>query len=152
MENDKSIDALNKLIEINNDRIEGYNTASKETEETDLKSLFDQLAETSVECRADLIEEVVSLGGTPVEGTKISGKFFRVWMDVKAAITGRDRKAIFNSCEFGEDAALNTYKEVLENESGELTPAQLAMVLEQYELIRADHDSVKALRDSLVES
>ena len=151
MENDKSIDALNKLIEINNDRIEGYTTASKETDEGDLKSLFDQLAETSEECRADLIEEVVSLGGEPVQGTKISGKFFRAWMDVKAAITGKDRKAIFSSCEFGEDVAVNTYKKVLENESGELSPAQLAMVFEQYELIRADHDTVRALRDSLVE-
>jgi uncharacterized protein (TIGR02284 family) len=152
MENDKSIDVLNRLIKINNDRIEGYNTAANETDETDLKTLFDQLANTSEECRADLIEEVVSLGGEPVEGTKISGKFFRAWMDVKAAITGRDRKAIFSSCEFGEDVAVNTYKKVLENESDVLTPTQLAMVNEQYEMIRADHDSVKALRDSLVES
>ena len=33
MENEKTIGALNKLIEINNDRIEGYETASKETKE-----------------------------------------------------------------------------------------------------------------------
>ena len=32
MEDKKSINVLNKLIEINNDRIEGYETASKETE------------------------------------------------------------------------------------------------------------------------
>lgn len=152
MEKDKTIDALNTLIEINNDRIEGYKTASEETDETDLKTLFDQLAETSEECRADLIEEVVSLGGTPAEGTKLSGKFFRAWMDVKAAITGKDRKAIFDSCEYGEDVAVNTYKKVLDNESGVLTPSQLALVFEQYEVIRADHDTVKALRDSLVES
>jgi hypothetical protein len=32
--------------------------------------------------------------GTPEEGTRITGKFFRVWMDVKAALTNKDRKAI----------------------------------------------------------
>jgi hypothetical protein len=31
---------LNTLIIINNDRIEGYETAAKETEEQDLKVLF----------------------------------------------------------------------------------------------------------------
>jgi len=152
MENQKSIDVLNTLIEINNDRIEGYETASKETDEADLKSLFAQLAQTSQECRAELADEVEDLDGTPVEGTKVSGKFFRAWMDVKAALTGKDRKAILNSCEYGEDVAVNTYKKVLENDTNELTPDQVTIVEEQYVMIKADHDTVKSLRDSLVEA
>jgi len=152
MEEKKSIDVLNKLVEINNDRIEGYETASKETQETDLKTLFSQLAQTSQDCRAELVDEVNQLGGEPVEGTTASGKFFRAWMDVKSALTGQDRKAILNSCEYGEDVAVDTYKKVLENNAEDLTEDQLAMVEEQYNLIKADHDLVKSLRDSLVES
>jgi uncharacterized protein (TIGR02284 family) len=156
MENQKSIDALNTLIEINNDRIEGYETASKETDEADLKSLFAQLAQTSYTCKSELVAEVEALGGEPIEGTKVSGKFFRVWMDVKAALTGKDRKAILNSCEYGEDAAVDTYKKVLENhvknDEEELTSDQIAMIEEQYELIKADHDTVRSLRDALVEA
>ncbi len=152
MEDKKSIDVLNKLIEINNDRIEGYETASKETEETELKTLFTQLAQTSQECNGELIDEVNQLGGDPVEGTKTSGKFFRAWMDVKSALTGKDRKAILNSCEYGEDVAVNTYKKVLENNTDDLTEDQLAMVEEQHDMIKADHDMVKSLRDSLVET
>lgn len=152
MENQKSINVLNKLIEINNDRIEGYETASKETEETDLKALFAQLAQTSQDCREELVDEVEELGGTPVEGTKVSGKFFRVWMDVKAALTGKDRKTILNSCEYGEDVAVDTYKKVLENDTDELTPDQVTIVEEQYVMLKTDHDTVKSLRDSLVEA
>jgi uncharacterized protein (TIGR02284 family) len=152
MENQKTIDALNTLIEINNDRIEGYETASKETDEAELKSLFAQLAQTSHECKGELAAEVHALGGTPEEGTKVSGKFFRAWMDVKAALTGKDRKAILDSCEYGEDHAVDTYKEVLEDEAHVLTSDQIAMVEEQYTLIKADHDTVKSLRDSLVEA
>lgn len=152
MENQKSIDVLNTLIEINNDRIEGYETASKETEETDLKTLFAQLAQTSQDCREELVDEVEELGGTAVEGTKVTGKFFRVWMDVKAALTGKDRKAILNSCEYGEDVAVDTYKKVLENDTEELTPDQVTIVEEQYVLLKADHDTIKSLRDSLVEA
>lgn len=152
MDNKNSIEVLNKLLEINNDRIEGYETASKETDETDLKRLFAQFASTSRECKAELTFEVERLGGMPVEGTKTTGKFFRAWMDVKAALTGKDRKLILNSCEYGEDVAVNTYKKVLENDTEDLTADQISLIEEQYVLIKADHDKVRALRDSLVES
>ena len=145
MENEKTIDVLNKLITINNDRIEGYDTAAKETEEQDLKTLFAQFTATSQQCNADLIDEVIKLGGKPAEGTKTTGKFFRVWMDVKAAITGKDRKAILNSCEYGEDVAKDTYEKVLENDSAHLNSAQQTMVKAQHTLLKADHDKVKTM-------
>ena len=151
MNNEKSIDVLNTLIEINNDRIEGYETASKETDESDLKNLFSSLIATSEKCKAELTEEVERLGGEATEGTKISGKFFRVWMDVKAALTGKDRKAILDSCEYGEDKAVDTYEKVLKNDDEDLGVEQRSMIAAQYELIKADHDNVKSLRDTLVE-
>ena len=152
MENKKAIDALNALVEINNDRIEGYETATKETNEPDLKVLFTKLAETSQDCRIELEREVELLGGTPAKGTKVSGKFFRAWMDVKAAITGKDRKAILESCEYGEDHALKTYESVLEDDSEHLNGEQISLIESQYDVLKADHDAVRALRDSLVES
>ena len=151
MDNKKTVDVLNTLIEINNDRIEGYETASKETEDGDLKSMFSSLIETSAECREELTEEVERLGGTPIEGTKISGKFFRTWMDVKAALTGKDNKAILNSCEYGEDVALETYDKALKNDYEHLGIEQRNMIEAQRELLRADRDEIKELRDQLVE-
>ncbi|HMG16267.1 MAG TPA: DUF2383 domain-containing protein, partial [Saprospiraceae bacterium] len=93
MENDKSIDVLNSVLEINNDRIAGYETALKETEDSDLKTVFLQFIQTSNRCKSELISEIARISGTPIEGTKTSGKIFRIWMDFKAAITGKDRKA-----------------------------------------------------------
>ena len=150
MDKEKTIDALNKLVEINNDRIEGYETASKETDEQDLKSLFSQFAQTSYKCKQELTSEIYKLGGNPTEGTKITGKFFRVWMDVKTALTGKDRKAILNSCEYGEDQAIETYENVLEEEREHLSLAQQSMISTQYTLIKSDHYRVKSMRDSMV--
>lgn len=149
MDNQKAIDVLNKLAEINNDRIEGYETASKEAEEADLINLFNQLSVTSQKCKAELSSEVIKLGGKPEEGTKMSGKFFRAWMDVKAAITGKDRKSILNSCEFGEDEAVKTYEDVLENDVDKLSLEHKMLVEKQYGFIKADHDRIKKLRDSI---
>jgi len=148
MENSKNISALNKLIEINNDRIEGYETASKETKDTDLKMLFGELATTSQKNVSELRAEVKNLGGEPEEGTRATGKFFRAWMDVKAALTGNDRHAILDSCEFGEDKALETYESVLEKATSDLTAEQTQLVSQQQTTLRADHDRVKALRDA----
>ncbi|HQW46470.1 MAG: PA2169 family four-helix-bundle protein [Bacteroidetes bacterium] len=150
MENNKTIEVLNSLITINNERIEGYETASKESKEQDLKSLFTDFTSTSQKCKQELVIEVTKLGGKIAEGTMISGKFFRVWMDVKAALTGNDRKAILDSCEYGEDTAVNAYNEVLKNNLNDITTEQQSMIRAQYHLIVADHNKVKSLRDALV--
>ena len=147
MENEKTIAVLNTLITINNDRIEGYETASKETEEQDLKTLFAQFSSTSQKCKHELMNEVSKLGGTAAEGTLTIGKFFRVWMDVKAALTGKDRKAILNSCEYGEDQAKDTYEKALENDKENLSMEQQTMIKAQHSLLKADHDKVKSMRN-----
>lgn len=150
MNKGKTIEALNTLIEINNDRMEGYETASNETNDGYLKNLFFQLSQTSRKCKAELDSEVLKLGGIPIAGTKMSDKFFRVWKDVIAALTGNDRMLILNSCEFGEDIAIGTYNNVLKNSSYCITSEQQDILNTHYLLIKADHDRVIILRNMFV--
>jgi uncharacterized protein (TIGR02284 family) len=149
LQNEETIEILNSLVTINNDRIEGYETALKETEEMELKSLFGRFISTSKLNRQELIREVNVLGGTESTGTKISGKFFRVWMDLKAALTGKDRKAILDSCEFGEEKARDVYKEVLDDKMNQLSEKLVSMINAQKQLLQADRLQVKIMVDSL---
>ncbi|AWA30342.1 hypothetical protein HYN48_09720 [Flavobacterium magnum] len=148
MENTKTISVLNELIEINNDRVEGYETASKETKDSDLQALFATLQSTSQANLTELRQEVTRLGGKPEEGTRVTGKFFRAWMEVKAALTGNDRQSVLNSCEFGEDKALETYEHVLTNHTADLSADQIAMIRKQQAALQGEHDKVRALRDA----
>jgi uncharacterized protein (TIGR02284 family) len=148
MKKEKTVDALNKLVEINNDRIAGYETAAKETDAHDLRVMFGQFAQKSRKWREELSSEVIGLGGTPEEGTKTTGKLYRVWMDVKAALSSKDRKAILSSCEFGEDTALKAYEDVLKNDREHLNAAQFGLVNTQMSLLKEDHDRVKSMRDA----
>lgn len=150
MEKEKTIDVLNTLITINNDRIEGYETASNETTEQDLKILFEQFTRTSLKCKQELVNEVNKLGGTTSEGTKITGKFFRVWMDVKAALTGNNRKFILDSCAYGESEAVDTYEDVLKNDFEYLNTEQQRMISTQLDLIKADHETVRSMQEDLM--
>lgn len=148
MENNKAIEVLNSLLVINNDRIEGYQKATEETEDGSLKSLFGEFTATSQKCRRDLVEEISILGGTPTDSTRMDGKLFRVWMEVKAALTGDDRKAILNSCEEGEEKAVETYQDVIDDDMSHLSEQQQLMVMKQKSLIETDYNKVKSMADT----
>lgn len=145
-QNEKIAEVINSLIQINNDRIEGYERAAKETEDADLKVLFSGMMARSQAFKSQLSIEVFKYGGKPTETTTTLGKAYRAWMDFKAAITGKERKAILDSCVFGEDAALETYSDAIMN-SEHLPVYILQLFNEQKEKLQEDHNKVKFLRD-----
>jgi uncharacterized protein (TIGR02284 family) len=144
----ETIEVLNDLVTINNDRIVGYERALEETkpEDTDLKALFTSMIDESRKIRIDLAGEVQALGGEFEAGTTASGKLYRAWMDVKAVFTGHDRHAVLSNCERGEDAAQSAYKDALADNN---VPNYIRTMLEaQKSILRASHDRIKALRDA----
>jgi uncharacterized protein (TIGR02284 family) len=141
-----AIEALNTLIEINHDRIEGYRTAAEETDVADLSEFFLQFSATSQKCNKELTEEVTRLGGTPLEGTRMTGKLHRVWMDFKALLTGKSRDSILSSCEFGDQTAIETYDSVLKDSSEDLGFVQQEMLRTQRAMIQSDYNRVKNMR------
>lgn len=146
-DNKKVIEVLNDLIQINNDRVTGYERALKELkdENSDLRVLFEGYIDQSRNIRNQLGTEVQTLHGKMDDGTTASGKIYRAWMDVKAAFTGKDRQTVLENCEFGEDAAQKAYKSALNTEG---LPAYLSQLIsKQQEELKKAHDEVKALRD-----
>ena len=144
----QSSPAVNELIVINNDRCEGYKTAANETKDSDLKSLFLEFSRQSEGFAQELRRYVPSGSDQPErDETKASGKLYRVWMDFKAAVTAKDRKAILSSCEYGEDVAKKHYEDVLSNPQG-LASEALDLIRKQSAEIKKGHDTIKSLRDS----
>lgn len=145
MDNDKSINLLNTLVVINQERMKGYETAEKETESEELKALFSQCKYISKENKLVLSKEVNKLGGIPDENAKITGNFYRIWMDIKSAVTGHDRQTILESCDYGEKVAADYYKEVLSNNIDEISNEQRMMLNAQLTLLNANHYTIKGL-------
>ncbi|KAA0992909.1 ferritin-like domain-containing protein [Dyadobacter aurulentus] len=147
-QNSEIVEVLNDLILINNDRIEGYKKASDETDasDTDLKSLFSNLADHSRQNVSELTTEVNALGGEPATGTMVSGKIYRAWMDIKSAFTSENRQTALENSEFGEDAAQKAYESALKSDA--LTPDLRSLITKQKATLRSGHDTVKRLRDA----
>ncbi len=148
MEREKVIGILNDLIRINHDRVVGYEKGVDElkAEDADLKTLFQRYITESRQYGQELTQEVNRLGGNPADGTTNSGKIYRVWMDLKAVVTGHDRKTVLDNCEFGEDAAQKAYDTAL-NSDVELEPSIRDLIVRQKAALKVGHDEVKRLRD-----
>ena len=145
---EKLTNILNDLIRINHDRVTGYEKAIEELKDgdADLKTLFQRYTMESRQYAQELTQEVKRLGGDPAEGTTNSGKIYRVWMDLKAAISGKDRKTILENCEFGEDAAQKAYDLAL-NADVDFESSIRDLVVRQKATLKVGHDEVKRLRD-----
>ena len=143
---ENSMEVLTDLIKINNDRVEGYEKAAKETkdEDADLRALFESMAAESRRFVRELEDHVDQWDHEDSNDTTFKGKIYRAWMDVKATFSGHDRKSILAACEFGEDAAQKAYAEALEDD---LSPDIRKMVSNQKNDLKFSHDRIRDLRD-----
>jgi uncharacterized protein (TIGR02284 family) len=148
MQNTKeTIEVLNDLMQINNDRILGYEKALKELkpEDQDLKALFATMITESHRIKIALATELQTMGAEVEQGTTTSGKIYRAWMDLKSIFTGHDRHAILSNCESGEDATQAAYRTALQHDG---LPSYIReMLVAQRDDLKASHDEIRALRD-----
>jgi uncharacterized protein (TIGR02284 family) len=68
-------------------------------------------------------------------------------MDVKAIFTGKDRQAILENCEFGEDAAQKAYKAALASDA-EISSETRQLITDQQASLKTAHDLIKKYRDA----
>ncbi|MBP8067745.1 MAG: DUF2383 domain-containing protein, partial [Pedobacter sp.] len=77
----ENAEILNDLVQINNDRVAGYEKAIAELkfEDADLKTLFVKMIGESHTHKMALATEVQALGEEIETGTTNSGKIYRAW-------------------------------------------------------------------------
>ncbi|CAN5523034.1 PA2169 family four-helix-bundle protein [soil metagenome] len=143
--NDTVISKLNGLIQTCRDGQEGFKDAAEGVNRSDLKTTFYEFSQQRAEFTGVLQELVRSLGGDPENGGSISGAIHRGWIDIKAAVTGKDEEAILNECERGEDYAKEAYFDATQT----ALPAPIADVVgQQYQAVLAAHNRIKGLRNA----
>lgn len=143
------IKVIRSLITMNNDRIQGYETAARATHEFELKALFAEFILTSRKCNNQLVAEVESLKDATTKKQSTSGRFFRTWTDVKAALALKNRSSILKSCAFGEQQTKDKYSAASKDEMGILSVQQQLMLTTQISLLKVDQDHIKAMRIGL---
>jgi uncharacterized protein (TIGR02284 family) len=138
---------LNTLTATLIDSVEGYRDAAENTESGRFQELFRQMANDRSTCVEDLRAEVRRLGGEAEDEQSTMGSLHQRWLDLKAAITGRDDKAIINEVERGEDYLKAKFETALK--SDDLAGESRAVVERAYQSVREGHDKVSALKHGM---
>src|SRR2546430_7163042 len=141
------IPTLNALISTLIDSINGYEDAASHSEAGRLQQMFRERANERQRAVEELRTEVRRLGGEPETGGSFMGKTHQAWLDLKAAITGRDEKAIVNEVERGEDYLKSTWQSALQ--SGKLYGPTHDLVERCYQSIKAGHDQMSQLKHGM---
>jgi len=143
---------INRLIEINNDRIEGYETAIAllpNKEAFGIRQFDEKLREKSLAFKNELAPLVVQSGGEPTENTRDSGKLFRAWMTLKSTLSSHTVASIFDSCDQGEQAFSEVYRHALEDSTG--APLDLVTIIErQSNLQQETYNKFKEWKDNSI--
>ena len=144
MTNDEIISTLNDLIETSKDGEYGFKTCAEDVKDLELKQVFTAAAQRCAEGANELQEQVRLLGGDPDKHSSVAGTLHRVWVDIKAAITGKDEQGVLEECERGEDVAKKAY----ENALAKGLPDNIRSIVQrQYQGVVENHDRVRDLRN-----
>tara|TARA_R110000765_G_scaffold36902_5_gene82091 strand:- start:2313 stop:2762 length:450 start_codon:yes stop_codon:yes gene_type:complete len=136
---------LNDLLEKTYDAEKGFKKAAENTEHKQLKSFFENKAKQRYDFGHELKAEISSLGQNIDKGDSITGKAHRAWMDVKALFSLDSAEAMLAEAIRGEKAAVEEYKEVLEDTS---LPTTTASILRgQKEAIENGLANIRMLED-----
>jgi uncharacterized protein (TIGR02284 family) len=141
------ISTLNTLIATTIDSITGYEDAAAQSEAGRFQQLFRDRANERQQIVEDLRSEVRRLGGNPEDDGSFMGKTHQRFLDLKAAITGRDEKAIINEVERGEDYLKEKFETALNSE--DLSGECRAVVERAYQSVRSGHDQMSQLKHGL---
>ncbi len=138
------IDTLNDLIEICKDGEYGFRNSAEHARSPELRTLLERRSADCALAAEQLAQRVLAASGRPETGGTASGALHRGWVAVRGQLAGYSDLAILESCERGEDIALDRYRDAL---AADLPPADRDLVALQFEAIKRNHEQIRALRN-----
>jgi uncharacterized protein (TIGR02284 family) len=102
---------LNDMIEVLNDGQKFYREASVEVKSSDLKTLFNRMANTKQAIANDLRTAVVASGTKPAEGGTFAGTLRKAYAEARTKLSSDKDYEYVAQLEQFEDRILNAFKD-----------------------------------------
>lgn len=145
--NNPTVSTLNDLLQITNDRIEGFNKVEDKVWEKypNLKSDYTNMVDQSQKMRLELKSLISERNGDADDSTTVAGGLHRTWIDVKNAFSSDNAESTLENVTFGENAAIEAYEKALD--SGDLCPESSRVVQDQLHSLKASYQKFKNLEN-----
>ena len=147
MDTDAQVGVLETLTTTLIDSINGYEDAAENSEDSRFQQIFREHARDRREVVQSLQSEIRRLGGDPPNDGSLMGKTHQTWLDLKAAVTGRDDERVINSVEAGEDYLKEKFEAALN--SDELSGESRQAVEVAYQSVRSGHDQISRIKHQM---
>ena len=147
MDNDAQVGVLETLTTTLIDSVNGYTDAAENSENRQFQQLFRENAGERRQVVQSLQNEIRRLGGDPPDDGSFMGSTHQTWLDLKAAITGRDDQRVINSVEAGEDYLKEKFETALN--SDELSGECRQIVEQAYQSVRSGHDQISRIKHQM---
>lgn len=146
-DNDRAIKTLNDLIETTLDSVNGYRHAADGVNNPEFKTLFNERAGKREELSRRLQQEVRSFGGEPEDDQSLLGRIHNKFAELRGDLMGRDDKGVIDEVERGEDVIKARFEDATRD--NDLPEPLRQRVAKEYAEIKADHDTISALKQKL---
>ncbi|QIK77934.1 PA2169 family four-helix-bundle protein [Sphingomonas piscis] len=147
MADQDQVTTLNTLTATLIDSVTGYEDAASNADGSRFTEIFRQRATERNQAVEELRSEVRRLGGNPEDDGSFLGKTHQRFLDLKAAVTGRDDQAIINEVERGEDYLKEKFEAALNSDA--LTAESRSVVERVYQSVRSGHDQISQLKHGM---
>lgn len=141
------IHVLNGLTATTIDSINGYEESAKAVDSGRFAELFRARADERRQIASRLRSEVGRLGGNPEDDGTVLAAAHRTFLDLKAAVTSRDDKAIIDEVERGEDHIKAKFENAFKDDK--VSPETRAVIESAFQSVKAGHDQMSALKHSM---
>ena len=147
MDNTKTVSVLNDLLNITNDRIQGFSKVEDKVWDhyPVLRTDYDEMVSESLNMKNELSDLITERGGDPDNTGSAAGSIHRAWIDVKNAFAGDNASASLGNVVYGEKAAIDAYQDALD--SGNLCSESTHVVLDQLQNLKASYHKFKNLEE-----
>ena len=147
MSNDATV--TKDLLQTLEDGRLGFEKGAEKLDSTDtpqLASTFRKYSAQRAQFSAELTAMAAKYGDQLDESGSVAGTLHRGWLSLKDALSGSSPEGVLDAAEQGEDHAISEYEKA---SADDISPELRTVVQRQLTEIRAAHDDVKALRDTM---
>ncbi|MGD1320236.1 ferritin-like domain-containing protein [Chryseobacterium sp. 2R14A] len=147
MNNERTVSVLNDLLNITNDRIQGFSKVEDKVWDTytPLKADYDQMVSQSQTMKSELNNLILERRGEPDNTGSTAGAIHRTWIDVKNSFSGDKAEFTLENVVYGEEAAINAYQDALD--SGDLCPESSRVVSDQLHHLKSSYNKFSNLNE-----
>ena len=141
--NQKTINTIEELIQVNIDSRDGYKAAAEAVDKPELSAIFSKVA-VRRDANVTRLQSIVTCNGKESnEDASLFGKTHKTWLTFRAALSGGKPEVVATEAERGENHLREMYKEALVECMG--TPVE-EMLREQFASVKEDHSLTETMK------